>query len=134
MIQPKIIAGDLFIRRIAAGKTSTHTPAEAERLLDEAADAKLMERAAAKHALHEARSAYKAALMSEAGCYAQRAALIDAERVLARLDADLAALDKERAEVSRIVAEHRAADLQRQAAADLANAIAPYANLERYAA
>lgn len=133
MIDSAIIAGDLFIRRVTGGKATTHTPTEVELLLNEAADAKLMERTAAKHAMCDARSAYKAALMSEAGCYAQRAALIDAERVLARLDADLTALAKEKSEVRRIVAEHRAADLQRQADKAMAVTLTPY-DLRRFAA
>ena len=95
-------------------------------------DTKRQEHAAALEAWGSARAAYRAALLTTGGCYAQRQAAVSTERDVNVIATAITAMETELAEVSRLDAEHRAKQLMEAGAAALNAALKPY-DLEYFA-
>lgn len=132
MITLEIIAGEAFIKRVAGGKAVTYTPADAERTIGIEVASKRAEQASAKDALHSALKAYRAALLSDGGCFAQRAAMIDAERQTQRLADEVSALDAEAKDAQTVIVRHQASLHQKHAAEAISIALAQF-DLRKYA-
>lgn len=94
--------------------------------------AKRFELSEATRVLSEAESAYKAALLQPgASSYAMRTAAIDAQRTVSRLADELQQIEQEFSRLEQSAIQHRAKDLQSQAAAVI-GATLEHFSLERF--
>lgn len=132
-MKPDIIGGELFIRRLVKGSSKTLPPQDAVNAIRAEIEAKRQEHAAALESWGAARDAYRAALLTEGGCFAARQGAISTERDVHTLANVIKTLESELAEVSRLDAEFRARQLMQAGAATLSAALTPYSNLEKFA-